>query len=447
MIISIENIRFNSIELLDLDGDHRNARISFPNESLILSQFDTLQGQRFPKHGDQIIKIHLLNKSDKSIFIPRPSPGSRIIYSYDYDKILEKEYEKNKGADGFIFINKDTINKQRSVCSYLLKEIGNNLLKGRSIMNISLPINIFDKRTLLELWIGQNGYASVLLESGGIINNPIEQLKYTACFALTKFYLSGAQLKPFNPIIGETFQANIGNSHFYLEQTSHHPPISNFYGFGRNYKIYGWNESSAETGPNSVEILYKGNMIVEYQNGTKNTVIYPSMKLGGTMIGQRILKFKGKVVIIDKENDLICIAKIDPDERQGIEKISKKKLSFPDYVKGVITSLSKNITVRRKQYHVINKQKFIFSILEGEFTNKISFDGNTYWEKRDNTIFKTIYRQNFTLPSDSYFREDLFFFRQNDLDLAQKYKMKLEEGQRKDEKLRELFRKNKKIKK
>ena len=222
------------------------------------------------------------------------------------------------------------------------------------------------------------------MESGGIINNPIEQLKYTACFALTKFYLSGAQLKPFNPIIGETFQANIGNSHFYLEQTSHHPPISNFYGFGRNYKIYGWNESSAETGPNSVEILYKGNMIVEYQNGTKNTVIYPSMKLGGTMIGQRILKFKGKVVIIDKENDLICIAKIDPDERKGIEKISKKKLSFPDYVKGVITSLSKNITVRRKQYHVINKQKFIFSILEGEFTNKISFDGNTYWEKRDN---------------------------------------------------------------
>ena len=314
-------------------------------------------------------------------------------------------------------------------------------------MNISLPINIFDKRTLLELWIGQNGYASVLLESGGIINNPIEQLKYTACFALTKFYLSGAQLKPFNPIIGETFQANIGNSHFYLEQTSHHPPISNFYGFGRNYKIYGWNESSAETGPNSVEILYKGNMIVEYQNGTKNTVIYPSMKLGGTMIGQRILKFKGKVVIIDKENDLICIAKIDPDERKGIEKISKKKLSFPDYVKGVITSLSKNITVRRKQYHVINKQKFIFSILEGEFTNKISFDGNTYWEKRDNTFFKTIFRQNFTLPSDSYFREDLFFFRQNDLDLAQKYKMKLEEDQRKDEKLRELFRKNKKIKK
>ena len=77
-------------------------------------------------------------------------------------------------------------------------------------MNISLPINIFDKRTLLELWIGQNGYASVLLESGGIINNPIEQLKYTACFALTKFYLSGAQLKPFNPLLGETFQGQFG---------------------------------------------------------------------------------------------------------------------------------------------------------------------------------------------------------------------------------------------
>lgn len=413
----------------------------------MLSQFDTLQGQKFPKHDDQIIKIHLLNKSDKSIFIPPPPSGSRIIYSYDYDKILEKEYERNKGTDGFVFINKETISKQRSVCSYLLREIGNNLFKGKSIMNISLPINIFDKRTLLELWIGQNGYASVLLESGGIINNPIEQLKYTTCFALTKFYLSGAQLKPFNPILGETFQADIGNSHFYLEQTSHHPPISNFYGFGRKYKIYGWNESRAETGPNSVDILYKGNLTVEYQNGTKNIVIYPPMKLGGTMIGQRILKFKGKVVIIDNKNDLICITKIDPDERKGIEKLSKRKTSFPDYVKGVITSLSKNITIKRKKYHVINKQKYIFSKIEGEFTNKINFDGNTYWEKRDNSIFKNIYRQNFILPSDSYFREDLFFFRQNDLDLAQKYKVKLEEDQRKNEKLREFFKKNKKTKK
>lgn len=41
--------------------------------------------------------------------------------------------------------------------------------------------------------------------------------------------MSVTQLKPFNPIWGETFQAKIGDTNVYLEQTSHHPPIYHFY--------------------------------------------------------------------------------------------------------------------------------------------------------------------------------------------------------------------------
>jgi hypothetical protein len=41
--------------------------------------------------------------------------------------------------------------------------------------------------------------------------------------------MSVTQLKPFNPIWGETFQAKIGDTKMYLEQTSHHPPIYHFY--------------------------------------------------------------------------------------------------------------------------------------------------------------------------------------------------------------------------
>ncbi len=60
-------------------------------------------------------------------------------------------------------------------------------------------------------------------------NSPLEKIKFTTSFAVTKFHLSGAQLKPFNPILGETFQCKIDDSKFYCEQTSHHPPIMNFY--------------------------------------------------------------------------------------------------------------------------------------------------------------------------------------------------------------------------
>lgn len=68
-----------------------------------------------------------------------------------------------------------------------------------------------------------------MLEKGGQQTCPIEKIKYSTAFAITKFHLSGAQLKPFNPILGETFQCKVLDSQFYLEQTSHHPPIANFY--------------------------------------------------------------------------------------------------------------------------------------------------------------------------------------------------------------------------
>lgn len=35
--------------------------------------------------------------------------------------------------------------------------------------------------------------------------------------------------KPFNPILGETFQGILGGIPIFLEQTFHHPPITSVY--------------------------------------------------------------------------------------------------------------------------------------------------------------------------------------------------------------------------
>jgi hypothetical protein len=43
----------------------------------------------------------------------------------------------------------------------------------------------------------------------------------------------------------------------------------------------------------------------------------------------------------------------------------------------------------------------------------------------------------YTLPSDSTFREDLIWLKKGDEETAQKFKIKLEEIQRKDKKMRE----------
>lgn len=45
--------------------------------------------------------------------------------------------------------------------------------------------------------------------------------------------------KPFNPILGETYQGFLNGCPLFMEQVCHHPAISYLYFVGRGYKIYG----------------------------------------------------------------------------------------------------------------------------------------------------------------------------------------------------------------
>ena len=56
-----------------------------------------------------------------------------------------------------------------------------------------------------------------------------EQIKYVALAFMFMFACNPKVSKPFNPILGETCQSSIGGIPFYMEQISHHPPISAYY--------------------------------------------------------------------------------------------------------------------------------------------------------------------------------------------------------------------------
>ena len=103
--------------------------------------------------------------------------GQEISYAIDYDKIPEREFDRKKGGESFLFSNKELITKQNRILKYILSTIGSNLLSGTSVMNISLPVNIFDKRTVLEHWAFQHRLAPEYLEKAALEDNPIEKLK------------------------------------------------------------------------------------------------------------------------------------------------------------------------------------------------------------------------------------------------------------------------------
>lgn len=92
----------------------------------------------------------------------------------------------------------------------------------------------------------------------------IERFKLVITFAICMLHLATEQKKPFNPILGETLQANIADAEVYAEQTSHHPPICHFLVIGNNYKIMGHHEFQASTSANSINARQCGKLWIVF---------------------------------------------------------------------------------------------------------------------------------------------------------------------------------------
>lgn len=57
--------------------------------------------------------------------------------------IWKGEWIHDDKVGAIIFINQKKIEDQKGVLKFILTKIGKNLLSGKSVLNISLPVDIF----------------------------------------------------------------------------------------------------------------------------------------------------------------------------------------------------------------------------------------------------------------------------------------------------------------
>jgi len=209
-----------------------NAKIYYNKSEVDLTLVEELEGKKIDGLEETNFRVSFSEKEinfiEKTIF-PQYKEDENIAYSMKYENHCTSHFIQSPGDSGLTFVDVKTMEKQRGVLRHFLTKLGTNLMSGSGIMNVSLPINIFDERTLLEVLAHQYRLSPHFLEKAGQTKDPIDRLKLTTAFGLSQIHMSVTQLKPFNPIWGETFQCKIGNTKFYAEQTSHHPPIFNFY--------------------------------------------------------------------------------------------------------------------------------------------------------------------------------------------------------------------------
>lgn len=93
------------------------------------------------------------------------TPKLQIIDSIKGHYAINKDWSYGKNG-GLVWFNKQEMEVQNKVLSYLIKKMGSNLIHGKSVVNISLPVTIFDNISFLERLANSYTYAPYFLENG-----------------------------------------------------------------------------------------------------------------------------------------------------------------------------------------------------------------------------------------------------------------------------------------
>ena len=156
-------------------------------------------------------------------------------------------------------------------------------------------------------------------------SDPIERMKYLCAFFISGLYKSPDFCRskaPFNPILGETYQAvQPDGSEIYLEQTLHYPPTFNYllYGPSKHYQMMGYGTINAHMdGLNTIRGWREGKNIIKFDDGSIITFTNFLTRINGIMMGDRIYNYYGTQTIKDFKNKIECTIVLEDQEKEGV---------------------------------------------------------------------------------------------------------------------------------
>jgi hypothetical protein len=118
-------------------------------------------------------------------------------------------------------------------------------------------------------------------------------------FCLSTIAISIHWGKPIDPILGETFQAKIGETLCYFEQTCVNPPTFNYYITNHLFTSYGYSQLESNASANSMKMEEKGKFFIKFKDGPLYNVKAPGFLLTGLMLGKRYFNLYDSFVIED----------------------------------------------------------------------------------------------------------------------------------------------------
>lgn len=313
-----------------------------------------------------------------------------------------------------------------------------NAIRQQDLTRMPIPINFSEPLSMLQRMCEDLEYFELLEEAKTIKDDPAKRLLYIAAFAITSYSGTDKRIsKPFNPLLGETFELITPKFKYLSEQVSHHPPIGASHCIGEGYTY--WNEVHVtsrfrgkylELRPEGMSHLCLENETAHYSWNRVNTAV------NNIIVGKINLEHYGKMRIKSHGDDGLE-AEIDflPSgwRRGTVNRIEGKV--FNSKTNEILFSISGTWNQSLLATNVSTSESFQIwtrapSPCDSEIMYNFSFMA-MYLNELTNRLKSKI------CPTDSRLRPDQRAMEEGEFDSAGKLKVKLEEKQRKTRKLHE----------
>lgn len=355
--------------------------------------------------------------------------------------------------DGLVLVDKEITKKFRGLISDMIKQI----LKAAFGTPVSLKVQLFEPKSTLHRITDYWSFAPEFLTKAASLRDPMERMKHVLAFAVSGFYIPTKQLKPFNPLIGETFQGEFENgAKIYVEHISHYPTVARFLILDENFKFHGYFEFSTETERfgSRIKVHQKGPLTVEFPKiGEKIVYNMPTIKLLNAASEEgRSAIWINTMLFSDVKNNLKGIVKFGTNSSY-VHGFEGYILESGFNIKGKYDHMKELESAHdaKLEYDSRKNKSKILSKISGSWLKELKFDGKEVVWNIDKHTPSWIRPLTNVLPSDGRFREDLIwlyrmFNAKNDQekkvfqDFSQGWKVTIEIGQRAE---REIRKKNK----
>ncbi|XP_051119509.1 oxysterol-binding protein-related protein 2A-like [Andrographis paniculata] len=374
-----------------------------------------------------------------------PDPGSAVVNCMDSCQKLESPSNESKRIDAYPCIKRrtklpDPVEKEKGVSLWSM--IKDNI--GKDLTRVCLPVYFNEPISSLQKCFEELEYSHLLDQAyeHGKMGNGLMRILNVAAFAVSGYASSeGRHCKPFNPLLGETYEADYPEKglRFFAEKVSHHPTLIACHCEGKGWKFWCDTNLKSKFWGRSIQVDPVGTLNLEFDDGEVFQWSKVTTSINNLILGTIYCHHHGTMHI--------------RGNRQYSCKLKFKELSIlernPRQVNGFVED-----EMGHKVAQLFGKWDESMYFVHGEGTSgaKDGPEASILWKRNMPPVNLTRYNlTSFAItlnelvpglkeklpPTDSRLRPDQRFLENGEFEKANEEKLRLETRQRMSRKLQE----------